>query len=357
LLKLRSDVAAARGSFERALTSIPPFPGAFVHLAGIAVDQRDVLLAEALVDRALAWPGYPSSAPSGGTPPAMHHEILRQAILLAFGAEPEGIARASRIVKLGRMLLDQLPNDAWAHLMLGRALKQMGERAEALSALRVAERNAPGTNVAAEAVRERLPLEDPETALELESIMRGATTAAPPDLPLIAARAQRLADAHALWIAHYAVGIARRRMGSWGLARRAFEAALTLAPGSPDLCLELADACIALGDGDEALRQANRARSIGGDGPRTLGALAKAEYARANYRGAEIWVLRALIHDRQDEANVRLEAEIRAKNETALLASASMPTAARSDAHGESSASASTLSSFQRLIAKWVRPR
>ncbi|WP_394825839.1 tetratricopeptide repeat protein [Pendulispora albinea] len=332
VFELRRDAMAARASFERALAANPPFPGAFAHLANIAAQHRDVLLAESLVDRALGW-----SSP--------HPDILRQAIQLAFGAEPEGVARASRVLKLGRMLLDQLPNDPWAHLMLGRALAQMGDPTEALVAFRNAERLAPGTNIAAEAVRERLPLEDPETSLELESVMHGAMTAEPADLLPIAARAQRLADARALWIAHYAVGIARRRMGSWDLARRAFEAALALAPDSPDLCLELVDACIALGEGDEALRQANRARAIAGDGPRTLGALAKAEYARANYASAEIWVLRALIHDRQDAANVRLEAQIRAMNETAAPAPASAAPSA-------SGSSFSPLATLQRLLPK-----
>ena len=332
LLKLKGDVVHARRCLERALLSSPPFPGAFVQLATISVEQQDVLLAEALVDRALAW-DHP------------HPEILRQAILLSFGAEPEGIARATRIVKLGRTLLDGLPNDAWAHLMLGRALKQQGEREEALAVLRLAERYAPGTNIAAEAVRERLPLEDRETSLELESVMHGAMHAPLPDLPLIAARAQRLAERHTLWIAHYAVGIARRRMAAWGLARRAFEAALALAPGSPDLLLELAEACMALGEGDEALRLAERARSAVGDGPRTLGALAKAECSRGNYREAEIWVLRALIHAPKDEANVRLEAEIRAKSEASRRSSAPSDSSMRTSAR------------LKDVVTKWVRRR
>ena len=344
LFKLKGDVVNARLAFERALAAVPPSPGAFVHLAAISVDQRDVLLAEALIDRALAW-AHP------------HHEILRHAILLAFGAEPEGVARASRVVKLGRTLLDGLPNDAWAHLMLGRALKQLGEREEALTVLRLAERYAPGTNIAAEAVRERLPLEDPETSLELESVMRGAMTAANEDLPLIAVRAQRLADGHALWIAHYAVGIARRRMGAWALARRSFEAALELAPGSPDLYLELVDACIALQQGDEALEHAHRARAVAGDGPRTLGALAKVECARSNYRDAEIWVLRALIHDRQDAANLRLEAEIRAKGEAFAPQNAPRvpPSAATPSPSVLAGLSSSTMSStFKRVMAKFA---
>ncbi|HWL85774.1 MAG TPA: hypothetical protein VNO21_08230, partial [Polyangiaceae bacterium] len=335
--RLRGDVAAARHSFERVLDAVPPFPSAFVQLAGIAVDQRDVLLAEALVDRALAW----SSASAAFSPsptssaPRMHPDVLRQAILLAFGAEPEGVARASRIVKLGRSLLDALPNDAWAELMLGRALEQMGEREEALGMLRLAERHAPGTHIAAEAVRERLPLEDPVTSLELESVMRGAQTASPSDLPAIVARGQRLADWHSLWIAHYAVGIARRRMGAWAPARRAFEAALELAPGSPDLYLELVDACVALGDGETALGHAHRARAVAGDGPRTLGAIAKAECARSNYREAEIWVLRALIHDRQDEANVRLEADLRARSAVERESASSVSLAPARSASGE----------------------
>lgn len=293
------DLAGARDAFERALSAGPPFPGAFVSLAGIAVESKDAVCAQSLVDRALAWP-------------IAHPDIARQAIVLAGQFEPEGVARCARTVALARKVLVHAPNDGWASLMLGRALAQMGERDPALAALRHAEACATGTHVAAEALRARLPLEAPELAVEVESVMRGANTADAAELPAVAARACRLADEHQLWIAHYALGVARRRMNEWPEARAAFERALELAPGSPDLELELVDASIALSEGDLALEHARKLRALAGDGPRTLGALARAELCRGEHQKAMVWALRALVHDPQDADNRRLEAELRA---------------------------------------------
>jgi len=292
------DARGAREALERALQSSPPFPGAFVNLAGVAVEAKDAVYAQSMVDRALAW------RPT-------HPDISRQAIMLACLLEPEGVARSARIVALASAILEQLPADGWAALMLGRAQAQLGERDSALAALRLAEACAPGTHVAAEALRERLPLENPDLAVEVESVVRGASTADEADLPTIAARAKRLGDLHELWIAHYALGVAQRRLAAWEPARAAFERALSLAPGSPDLMLELIDVCIALGDGDAAVRYAEDARLLAGEGPRTLRALAQAERSRKNFERAMSWVQRALIYDPEDVDTRFLETELR----------------------------------------------
>src|SRR6185436_1575793 len=137
-----------------------------------------------------------------------HPEVLRRAIHLALTAEAEGLPRAARVAALARTLMTRVPGEAWAALVLGRALLQMGEKEDALAAFRRVERTAEETTLGAEAQRARFALEKPDASVELDSVLRAAHYRRVEDLATIAERAQRLADEHEVWVPHYALGLA-----------------------------------------------------------------------------------------------------------------------------------------------------
>jgi len=148
--------------------------------------------------------------------------------------------------------------------------------------------------------------------VELEAVLRALVAAAIVDVPVIAARARRLAHEHAVWLAPYALGVAERRLANWTGARRAFEAALEYAPGASPVRLELATTCIALGDADAAIVHATRAHELEGDSARALGALAAALLAARRNHEALGMIERVLEIDPDDAASRSLAANIRA---------------------------------------------
>ncbi|MEO6576489.1 MAG: hypothetical protein ABIP89_21745, partial [Polyangiaceae bacterium] len=226
VLAAQGDLAAAELAWREAMTRDPSRSAAFMNLASLAVQREDGLAATSLIDQALAAR-------------SAHPEILRRAIALAITAESEGVARAARIAALARTLLERVPGDAWGALMLGRALAQLGEEKEAILHLSQVEKRATGTAIAAEAVRARFALEEPQASMELDAVMRAVFQVPLDDLPWIVARARRLADQYELWLPHFALGIAARRKKSWPSARKSFETASARAPGFAPLHAEL----------------------------------------------------------------------------------------------------------------------
>lgn len=306
----RGIVLAERGNLEQAeqawrmvLELRPLYPPAFTNLASVVMDRKDATAAAQLVDDALRH---------GGTPSSAHPDVLRRAIQLSLSTEPEGIARASRVATLARALVDRVPNDAWARLVLARALALTGERSEAVRRLTEVERLAEQTSFAAEAQRGRLALEDPQVSLEIDSVLRAAYQAAAEDLETIAARARSLATAQQAWHAWFALGIAERRRERWRAARDAFSTAISVAPGCTAAHMEIVAAHVALGDPEPALHHAKKACELEGESARTLAVLATALLAAGKREEATTAIDRALELDATDEANRALAERIRA---------------------------------------------
>jgi tetratricopeptide (TPR) repeat protein len=286
---------------------------AFGNLAAMAVARKDERVAQHLVDGALAA--------ASAAPP----DVLRRAIQLALASEPDGIARASRIAKLGSALVAAVPGDAWAAVALARARSQLGDSRGALAELTRAAELAPGTAVEAEVQRVRFAIEEPAGALELEAAFRAACSAEPPALEDIAVRARRLALVHGVWTAWLAAAIAERRRLRWHAAREAAEAAVRTSPGAAAAHAELVPALIALGEPKEALAHAERTLALEGDSPRTLGLLARALFAAGRRDDADQVLARALSLDPEDDGNRKLDAQMRAaakRDEPGLFARA-----------------------------------
>jgi tetratricopeptide (TPR) repeat protein len=299
VLAQQGDVSAAMVQWRRVLLEHPLHPSAYVNLASALARAGDAIGAQALVDQALASE-------------AAHPEVLRRAMHLALSSETDGVARAARVARLGRVLLERSPDDAWASLMLGRALAQMGERAEAAARLADVERLAPDSALAAEAQRGRLALVDPRGAQELEAVVRAAFNADAADLGVIAARGRKLATLHGVWPAWYAVGVAERRRERWVDARQAFEATLAASPGCAPAHIELVAVCVSLQDADAAVKHAERAVALEGETPRSLAVLATALLAARRHDAAEAAIVKSLALDDTDEAHRALADRIRA---------------------------------------------
>ncbi|HEX8796938.1 MAG TPA: hypothetical protein VF765_38565, partial [Polyangiaceae bacterium] len=116
----------------------------------------------------------------------------------------------------------------------------------------------------------------------------------------VAARARRLAAAHALWPAWVSAAIAERRRGAMASARAALEAAVELSPGATAAQLELAVVLVALGHGADAVKHAERARELEGEAPRTLRVLAHALDAAGRRGEARDIAARAVALDADD---------------------------------------------------------
>ncbi len=305
----RGIVLAERGNHdeaERAWRMVleqdpqrPPYPPAFTNLASLVMERRDAVAAARLVDDALVrGPAHP--------------DVLKRAIQLSLAAEPEGIARAARVGKLAHALVERVPNDAWATLVLARALAQTGDKMAAVRRLGHVEELAPASSLAAEAQRARLALEEPQASLEIDAVLRAAYQAPTEDLDTIAARARKLAIAHTAWPAHFAVGIAERRLERWRAARDAFGDAISVSPGCTAAHMEVVAAHVALEDPDSALDHARRACELDGDTARTLAVLATALLASGKRVEALDAIDRSLALDATDEANRALATRIRA---------------------------------------------
>ncbi len=302
----RGIVLAERGNLEQAerawrmvLDTRPLYPPAFANLASVVMERKDAVAAAQLVDDALRHD-------------SAHPDVLRRAIQLSLAAEPEGIARAARVATLAQALVERAPSDAWARLVLARALALSGDKSAAIKRLSEVEELALHTSFAAEAQRGRLALEDPQVSLEIDSVLRAAYQAASPDVETIAARARSLATTHDAWHAWFALGIAERRRERWRAARDAFGEAIRIAPGCTPAHMEIVAAHVALGDSDRALEHARRACSLEGESARTLAVLATALLAAGKREEASSAIDRALTLDATDEANRALAERIRA---------------------------------------------
>jgi tetratricopeptide (TPR) repeat protein len=264
VLVASGDLVGAQAAWEGVLARDATHPAAFLNLAGLSAKRSDPLTAHALVDRAL------------GARDA-HPEVLRCALRLAHAAESEGLARAARIEALARALLAVAPEDAGALLALGQSMVATGDERGAIASFARVEAIAPRTAAAAEAQRSRLAVAEPLAWMEVESVLRAAREPASASaLESLAARARRLATEHAAWPAWLALGAVERRRGMLEAARLALRTALEAAEGAADVHRELARVLVALGEGDGALRHAERAVSLGGESPRALATLAEA---------------------------------------------------------------------------------
>lgn len=273
-------------------------PPAFANLASVALRANDHESASALVDLVLRTP-------------RAHPEVFRRAIHLALNAEPEGIARAARIDRLARGMLEMVPADPWATFTRAQALAQLGHARESKEMLHRVESIAPGSPIAAEAQRGRMALEDPTVSLEVDAVVRAAHQAEEADLESIAQRANRLAAENPTWMAHVAAGIAYKRLGNYPRARVSFEAALACAPGCTPAHSELAHVLSQVGDLKAALHHAERACALEGETPRNLGTLATVLHSSGRREDALVAIENALLLDMSDEANRALAERIR----------------------------------------------
>lgn len=292
------DLAGAERAWSDVLRSDPPNPTAFASMASLAVGRGNTLLAQSLVDQALL------SQP-------VHPEVLRRAVHLLLATESAGVARASRLAALTSALIERVPSDAWARLMFARASLEMGDRNGTLEQLARIQTLAPRSAWAAEAQRSSFALTDPQTVMELEAILRAASSANLTDLEVLSSRARRLATLHPVWTASLTVGMIERRRGRWVAAREAFERALVLAEGATPAHVELVTTSIALGDAAVALSHAERASILDGRNASTLGLLATALLALNRIPEAEAAVREALELDPNDVSNRALARRIR----------------------------------------------
>jgi Flp pilus assembly protein TadD len=300
ILAERGDLAGAERAWRDVLYLEPLNPAAFANMASLAVNRQDTPLAQSLLDQVLAS----TSA---------HPEVLRRAVHLALATESEGVARASRVAALTTALLERVPVDAWASLMLARAALQMGDKDRALEQLGRVQTLAPDSAFAAEAQRGFFALTDPEATMELESTLRAAFSADATDLEVLGARARRIATLHAVWSTWFTVGIIERRRQRWRAAREAFERALVLARGATPAHVELVGTCIALKDPASALTHAERVCALEGQNARTLGVLATALFALERTAAADAAIHQALQLDPSDASNLALAERIREK--------------------------------------------
>jgi tetratricopeptide (TPR) repeat protein len=299
VLSERGNHDEAERAWRMVLDDRPLYPPAFTNLASLVMERQDALAAARLVDDAL------TCGPA-------HPDVLKRAIQLSLAAEPEGMARAARVGKLAHALVERVPHDAWATLVLARSLAQTGDKLAAVRRLGHVEVLAPASSLAAEAQRARFALEDPQASLEIDAVLRAAYQAPAEDLDTIATRARRLAVAHAAWAAHFAVGIAERRLERWASARDAFDEALRVSPGCTAAHMEVVAAHVALEDFTAALEHARRACELDGDTARTLAVLATALLAAGKRDEALDAIDRSLALDATDEANRALAERIRA---------------------------------------------
>ena len=295
----RGNLDEAERALRMVLDARPLYAPAFANLASLLMERKDGVAAAHLVDDVLTHER------------GAHPDVLRRAIQLTIAVEPEGIARAARIARLAGALVERLPEDPWAVLVLARALSQTGERLAAVRRLHQVEELAKGTTLAAEAQRGRLALEEPQAAVEIDAVLRAAYQAAPEDLDMIAARARTLGVTHESWCAYLAAGIAERRLERWRPARDALAEAVRLSPGCTPAHMELAGALVALSEPEAALDHARRACELDGDTARTLAVLATTLLAGGRRDEAAVAIDRALALDETDEANRALAERIR----------------------------------------------
>jgi tetratricopeptide (TPR) repeat protein len=248
LLAEAGDTVGAATAWREVLAHDPVQPTAFAGLALASLRTGDALAAQALVDSALV-------ARRAST------EVLRRAADLALAAEPEGIARATRVARLCQRILEPCHSDGWALLVLAHAMRSLGEMAAVRASLDEIDHCAPHSAHSAESVLIRVALEDPVVELEVVSVMRAVHTARTEDLDAFAGRARQFATLHGAWVGELAAAVAARRQGRWRVARDLLEQALTMAPGAAAAHAEMSIVQRALGEtlsADEHLRSARK---------------------------------------------------------------------------------------------------
>jgi tetratricopeptide (TPR) repeat protein len=260
------DQSGAEAAFREVLASDPVSQVAYGRLGAIALRARDAGTAQWLVDAAL------------GAHDA-HPDVLRGAVRLALESEAEDLARASRVSRLCERLVERVPDDAAALLVLARAQIVLGEKSRARARLDQIERIAPKSAAAAEAHVVRFALEDPHVDQELTSVLRAARTAEPAHLADVASRGRHLANAHGVWTGFLAAAIAERRCGRLRAAARALDAAAELAPGAPAVRFEMGHVLLGQRDARGALGCAEAVVAMDGPTPEALGLLARAQAA------------------------------------------------------------------------------
>jgi tetratricopeptide (TPR) repeat protein len=287
VLAARGDLPGAGAAWRQALARDPVFPVAFTSLAALALRNRDAQTGQALVDAALASH-------------RAHPEVLQRAVELVLATEADGIARASRVARLCRRVLDMVPDQPWASLALAKSQTVLGEVAEARSRLASIERTAPHSAPAAEAQAARLAMDDPATHLEVQRVLRAAHTASLDELRDVAARARRVATLHVSWMGWVAAAVAERRRGRWAAARGALEVALEMAPGAALAHSYLAETLLELDDAAGALEHAERALALEGESARGVSVKALALGALGRTAEAREAAQRALAMDPED---------------------------------------------------------
>ncbi len=297
----RGDEAAGEADLRRAMDLSPLFPSAFLALASLTLKRNDARAAEELVDLALLVQDA-------------HPEVLKKAVHLSLTMEPDGLPRAARLSRLGRTLVDKLPFDPWCHFVLARAEAQLGAKEAAAELLANVEHIAKGSAIAAEAQRGRFTLKEPQAAQEVESLLRAAYSAPATDLEALAARGRRLAMAHGVWSAHFALGVVEGRREKWLAARTAFEEAIQASAGCTPAHLELVAVAVALKDVEAALRYAASAKELEGETARTLAVQATALFAAGRDDEALSTMGRAQALDPEDAACRALADRIRARS-------------------------------------------
>lgn len=276
------DFVGAEQAWRSVLARDAVHPAAFVNLAGLASRRGDAVAAEALVDAALAARDA-------------HPDVLRCALRLAHAAETEGMARAARIAALAKALLARVPEDAGAMLALAQSMAATGDGRGAIATFARVESMAPRTPAAAEAQRARFAAAEPVAWLEVDALLRAAQDPlGAHSLDALSARARRITAEHPVWPAWLAFGMVERRRGAFASARDALASALEAGEGAADAHRELARTLVALGDAEGALRHAERAVAIGGEGPKNLGAHAEALFASSRRTEADAVLARAL---------------------------------------------------------------
>lgn len=299
----RGEAEVARAWFSEALERAPGHPAALLSLLGLGARTSDPALLEEVAFRVAAVDNLPVD---------VARRVLRLYAALPPGSaprEPRERARCQR--RLADRIVADGP-DAWAELTLARAELDLGCHESARAHFSHVEASAPESALAAEARRARFALDHPETARELEAVVREASTLTQDELAAATTRARALATANDVWTAHFAVGLVERRRQRWEHARAALELALEKSPGATPAHLELVAVHVALGSATEALAHADRACALEGESARTLAVRATALLAADRHADARDAIQRALALDASDADHRALAERIHA---------------------------------------------
>ncbi|HQY61533.1 MAG TPA: tetratricopeptide repeat protein [Polyangiaceae bacterium] len=302
----RGEPDVARARFSEALERAPGHPAALLSLLEMGARSSDPALLEEVAFRACAVEGVPV-------------DVLRRTLRLygglASGSAPRAAAeRAGCLRRLAERVVRDGP-DPWAELTLARAELELGLDESARAHLSRVEASAPDSALAAEARRARFALDHPQTARDLEEVVREAPTQTRDELAASTERARALASENDVWTAHFALGLVERRRERWEQARAALELALAKSPGATPAHIELVAVHVALGRPTEALAHADRACALEGESARTHAVRATALLAAKRHADARDAIQRALALDANDADHRALADRIHASLE------------------------------------------